>query len=135
MSERLNKVHLIISLIAAIVVAIGFILIHVYGVTHGWFLATMWVNIAIILFYLIGHVARAFLITKVFVMPDEDESDYDEDAFEDIETDDEIMVSVDMEEPGDSMIHAPDFDGDIDGLNGNDLADESMIEETQLDYE
>ena len=127
MSERLNKVHLIISTIAATVVAFGFIVIHVYGVTHGWFLAAMWVNIAIILFYFIGHVARAFMITKVFPISEEGEDEDDEEFTEDSESEDEIMVSVDMEVPDDTMMHTPGFDN----INGMD--DESIVEEAQPD--
>ena len=132
MSERLNKVHLIISLIAAIVVAIGFIVIHVYGMTHGLLLMAMWVSIAIILFYFVGHLARAFLITKVFVIPDEDEDA--EESSEEGESEDEIMVLVDMEEPEDTMIHSPSHD-EIDEMNDNDLDDEIISEETQLDHD
>ena len=132
MSERLNKVHLVISTVAAAVVAIGFIVIHVYGETHGLLLMAMWVSIAIILFYFVGHLARAFLITKVFVMPDENE-DAEESSGED-KTDDEIMVSLDMEMPEGTMIHAPGLD-DINGINGDILTDESILEEAQPDYD
>ena len=110
MSERLNKVHLVISTIAATVVAIGFIVIHVYDETHGLLLMAMWVSIAIILFYFIGHMARAFLITKVFVMPDEEEEAETLESVFESQKEDEIMVSVDMEMPEDTMMHAPSLD-------------------------
>ena len=139
MSERLNKVHLIISSIAATIVAIGFIVIHVYGETHGLLLMAMWVSIAIILFYFIGHLARAFLITKVFVIPGEDEElDFSEFSDEDV---DEVMVSLDdMDMPEDTMIHAPSHDdingiNGINGTNGDVLASERMLEEAQSDYD
>ena len=132
MSERLNKVHLVISTVAAAVVAIGFIVIHIYGETHGLLLMAMWVSIAIILFYFVGHLARAFLITKVFVIPDEDGED--EEFFGEGDADDEIMVSVDMELPDDTMVHAPGLD-DVSGINGEDLASQSLLEETQSDYD
>ena len=134
MSERLNKVHLVISTIAATIVAIGFIVIHVYGETHGLLLMAMWVSIAIILFYFVGHLARAFLITKVFVIPDESEDGEAEESSGDEESEDELMVSVDMEMPEDTMIHAPGLE-DIDGMNGESMVLESMLEEEQPDYD
>ena len=134
MSERLNKVHLVISTIAATVVAIGFIVIHVYGETHGLLLMAMWVSIAIILFYFVGHLARAFLITKVFVIPDESENGDASETLGEGEADDVIMVSVDMEMPEDTMIHAPGLD-DANGKNGNGAASERMREESQPDHD
>ena len=134
MSERLNKVHLVISTIAAAVVAIGFIVIHVHTETHGLLLFAMWVSIAIILFYFIGHLARAFLITKVFPIPDESEEDEIDELFGEGETEDEIMVSVDMEMPEDTMMHAPVIDDDEDAYEEV-LDDESLPEEEQPDYD
>ena len=146
MSERLNKVHLVISTIAATVVAVGFIVIHVYDETHGLLLFAMWVSIAIILFYLIGHLARAFLITKVFVMPDEDEEVETLESVYASQLEDEIMVSVDEEVPEDTMMHAPDPDEingtngyglnganeyGLNGANGYDFDSESILEEAQ----
>ena len=133
MSERLNKVHLVISTIAAAVVAIGFILIHVHLETHGLLLFAMWVSIAIILFYFIGHLARAFLITKVFVVPDESEDEDAEELYG--EDEDEIMVSVDTEMPEDTMVRAPELDVDGGGdESGIDIEDE-MLEDAQSDYD
>ena len=136
MSERLNKVHLVISTIAATVVAIGFIVIHVYGETHGLLLMAMWVSIAIILFYFVGHLARAFLITKVFVIPEESEDGDSEESTGESESEDEIItITLDeMDMPEDTMAHAPGRD-DINGTNGNVLASESMLEEAQSDYD
>ena len=146
MSERLNKVHLVISTIAAAVVAIGFIVTHVYGETHGLLLMAMWVSIAIILFYFIGHLARAFLIAKVFIMPDEDEEAETLESVYESQSQDEIMVSVDTEMPEDTMTHAPGLDeingtngyglnGEngfaLNGTNGFALDGESMLEEAQ----
>ena len=131
MSERLNKVHLVISSIAATVIAIGFIVIHVHGETHGLLLFAMWVSVAIILFYFIGHLARAFLVTKVFPLPEESVC---EELFEEGELEEEIMVSVDMEMPEDTMMHAPEHEGlDENGENG--MIDEGELEEVQPDYD
>ena len=136
MSERLNKVHLIISSIAAAIVAVGFIVIHVYGETHGLLLMAMWVSIAIILFYFIGHLARAFLITKVFVIPGEDEEeDASESSGEGESEDGIITITLDeMDMPEDTMMHAPSHDN-INGINGEVLASERMLEEAQPDYD
>ena len=134
MSERLNKVHLVISSVAAAIVAIGFILIHVHTETHGLLLFAMWVSIAIILFYFIGHLARAFLITKVFPVPDESEENETDELSGEGESEDEIMVSVDMEMPDDTMIHEPGL-GDINGANGDISSDESILEEALHDYD
>ena len=131
MSERLNKAHLIISLIAAIVVAIGFIVIHVYDVTHGLLLMAMWVSIAIILFYFIGHLARALLITNVFPVPEE-EGDAEESSGEG-DSDDEVVVPADYEMPEDDvMINSPGHD-DMGGANGDVLNGEIM--EMQPDHD
>ena len=134
MSERLNKVHLVISTIAATIVAIGFIVIHVYGETHGLLLMAMWVSIAIILFYFVGHLARAFLITKVFVIPEEVDYEGLAEFSDEAEAEDVIMVSVDMEMPEETMINAPGLD-EANGVNGNGAALESMFEESQLDHD
>ena len=124
MSERLRKVHLIISTIAATIVAIGFIVIHVYGETHGLLLMAMWVSIAIVLFYFIGHMARAFLITSVFELSDEDGGENGEELADAGEPEDEIMVSVaddDMDMPEDTMYEVPGADAD----------DDAQLEEAQ----
>ena len=100
MSERLNKVHLIISTIAATVVAIGFIVIHVYFETHGLLLMAMWVSISIVLFYFIGHIVRAFLVTKVF--PEEEGGESAEDSADEALADsasEEIVVAADADVP------------------------------------
>ena len=131
MSERLDKIHLVISTIAAAVIAIGFIVIHVYGATHGLLIFAMWVSLVIILFYFIGHLARAFLITKVFPTPDE-ESELEE-LYKEIELGEEIMVSVDMEEPEGTMMNVPESEDAP--VNGSALADESLPEETLPDYD
>ena len=113
MSERLNKVHLIICTIAATVVAIGFIVIHVYDETHGLLLMAMWVSIAIVLFYFIGHMARAFLINRVFVEADESVAENDEK--DETGPEEEIMVLVDdndTEAGENTMLEMPSTDLD-----------------------
>lgn len=109
MSERLNKVHLIICTIAAVIIAIGFIAVHVYDVTHGLFTMAMWVSISIVLFYFIGHMVRAFLINRVFTVPEEDEG---EDGVVDILDGSEgEEVVVDSPEESEVLMFAPDDDG------------------------
>ena len=102
MSERLNKVHLIICTIAASIIAIGFIAVHVYDVTHGLFTMAMWVSISIVLFYFIGHMVRAFLITRVFT---EEEKEADEEVLDilDVPEEDEGLMVPHVEMPQEIM--------------------------------
>ena len=126
MSERLNKVHLIICTIAATVVAIGFIVIHVYDETHGLLLMAMWVSIAIVLFYFIGHMARAFLISRVFVETDEGTGENDEDPVLVTDPEEEIIISSHDDETG--MLEVPGMD-----LNNGIDEDEFMMEEAKTE--
>ena len=111
MSERLNKAHLIICTIAAAVIAGGFVAQHVYDVSHGLFTMAMWVSIAIVLFYFIGHIVRSFLISKVFVAADENNGQ-DENAVAEELLDEEIMVTLDEETHDDTMYTPPQADTD-----------------------
>ena len=113
MTERLNKVHLIICTIAASIIAIGFIAVHVYDVTHGLFTMAMWVSISIVLFYFIGHMVRAFLINRVFA---EDETEVvDEEILPLLESEpgeDAALADSHMELPQEIMYEAENGAGD-----------------------
>ena len=71
MSYQLNKSHLIISILAAAVITIGFVGHYLMGSPFGYFTMLLWVCAVIIVFYLIGHVARYILVCDVFVPKEE----------------------------------------------------------------
>ena len=130
MSERLNKIHLIICTIAATIIAIGFIAVHVYDFSHGLFTMAMWVSITIVLFYFIGHLVRAFLINQVFELAVDDTPPDLEESGE-TEGDGEILVSLDI--PEDTMVDPPEMlmatqfdEGDFETLSLDGFPDEAF---------
>jgi len=67
MSFRINKIHLIISIIAALTLLVGFLFYRLTGMAHGYLTVAMWLSFAICLFYVIGLFARQYLKDRVFV--------------------------------------------------------------------
>lgn len=59
--ERMSKLHLYITLIAALVVTVVSILCNV-SLYH----MSVWVSVTIVVFYVIGQVVRIYLTNKVF---------------------------------------------------------------------
>ena len=116
MSERLKKIHLIISIIAALTILVGFLVYHVTGMAHGYLAVAMWVSLAIIIFYFIGVIAREFLRTSVFPEPivEEEEEETEESPEEtesepEPEPEDKVMV----EGPLLDELDVSDFDDDL----------------------
>lgn len=72
MSHRLNKSHLIICIIAALVIGVG-IVVH-YSMeslpisedSNNYFVMALWVSLVIVIFYIVGHIARYVLVTGVY---------------------------------------------------------------------
>ena len=75
--ERLEKIHLVICTLAAFCLTVGFVIravIHAPTGFEGLFNMAMWVSSAIIIFYCIGWIAKAFLVsmfTPVEIVADE----------------------------------------------------------------
>ena len=119
MSHRLNKSHLIICVIAALVIVVG-IVVHyrLDGLAFpnnsnnsDYFVMALWVSLVIVVFYIVGHIARYVLLTGVY--PPQEEMP--EEAVTELELADEMPMGI-MEpielteitvEPDD------DFDADI----------------------
>jgi len=68
LSPRLNKSHLIISILAAVVILAGFVAQTLIGDASYPFRVAMWVSIAIVVFYFIGTIIRYYLISQVFMI-------------------------------------------------------------------
>ncbi|MCL2840396.1 MAG: hypothetical protein FWE05_06445 [Defluviitaleaceae bacterium] len=66
MPYQLNKSHLLICIIAALVITAGFVIHHLLGLPFGLFTMALWISLVIVGFYIVGHVARAILINSVF---------------------------------------------------------------------
>lgn len=101
MSYRLNRIHIIICILAATVLAAGFVWHLVIGIPSSLFTFAMWISGAIIVFYIIGTFVRAILIKKVFV-PEEHDFSQDEEyqAFmENLNNEGEPPADVMQEEP------------------------------------
>ncbi|MCL2216054.1 MAG: hypothetical protein FWB91_03430 [Defluviitaleaceae bacterium] len=66
MSYQLNKSHLLICILAALVITAGFIIHYLVGSPFPLFNMALWVSLVIVIFYFVGHIARAILIHNVF---------------------------------------------------------------------
>jgi hypothetical protein len=77
-SYQLNKVHLLICIFAGLILAGGFVWHLFFGLSFRLFTMALWVSLAIVMFYFVGHVARSILINKVFV-PVNEQYDFSED--------------------------------------------------------
>ena len=83
MSYQLNKMHLIICIIAALTITAGFVIHSLLGSPFGLFTMALWVSLVIVCFYFLGHIARHILISRVFMEQEEEELDeVTEDEFE-----------------------------------------------------
>ena len=72
MSYQLNKSHLIICIVAALVITAGVVIHYLMGNPFTYFNMALWVSLIIVIFYFVGHIARHFLISSVFVLPEEE---------------------------------------------------------------
>ena len=72
MSYQLNKSHLLICIFAGVVLAGGFVWQIFFSFPHPLFGMAMWVSLGIVIFYVIGYIARYILINSVFVRHDHD---------------------------------------------------------------
>jgi|GEM_PF-4173136 len=71
-SERLEKIHLVICTLAAFCLTVGFVIravIHAPTGSEGLFNMAIWVSSSIVIFYFIGWIAKAFLIS-MFTLPE-----------------------------------------------------------------
>ncbi|MCL2577419.1 MAG: hypothetical protein FWE27_05135 [Defluviitaleaceae bacterium] len=113
MSYQLNRVHLLICVFAALVLAGGFVWLIFFGDPFPLFTMAMWVSAGIIIFYIIGQFARSFLIAKVFVSEEEYDFSQDEEYLA-------FMASLenDAGEPTDVMqddpLQSDEFDDSLD---------------------
>lgn len=91
MSKPLEKLHLYLCTISAVIVTIACIIV---GATLYWMAAA--VSVTIIMFYFIGQVVRFYLSTQVFPaeeveeLEDEMEEEMEIDELEDYESSDEL---------------------------------------------
>lgn len=97
MSYQLNKLHLLICILAAFTITAGFIIHNLLGNPFGLFTMVLWVCSVIVVFYFIGHMARGYLINSVFVQKEEElievESEI-ENEFTELETPEEIAENT-----------------------------------------
>ena len=70
MSERVEKSHLIIALIGTLTVLGGFIVRWHIGNPLGIFEMALWGSVVLVAFYILGRIARAFLM-DIFKAPKE----------------------------------------------------------------
>jgi hypothetical protein len=78
MTYRLNRVHLLITAFAGVVLSGGFVYHRFFAMPHTLFSMALWVSSGLVLFYCIGFFARAYLIQNVFVPPPEYDFSQDE---------------------------------------------------------
>lgn len=69
-SFRLEKSHVIISIIAAACITAGFIFRILTGMPTGLFYMALWVSLGIFVFYCVGTFVRVALINQVFEYSD-----------------------------------------------------------------
>ncbi|MCL2355678.1 MAG: hypothetical protein FWC70_00795 [Defluviitaleaceae bacterium] len=67
MSYQLNRIHLLISVLAGVVIAGAFVWTIFFDMPRHLFTMTFWVSITIVVFYFVGHFVRSYLLTNVFV--------------------------------------------------------------------
>jgi len=103
MSYQLNKSHLLICIVAALVITAGFIIHHLLGLPFGLFTMALWVSLVIVIFYVVGHIARAILIGGVFT-PEETTELTEEESEEEAELEGEELPEGMMEY---STVEAP----------------------------
>jgi len=66
--ERLNKVHIILCILAAFVLTAGFLINRLLGYPFAEFTMALWVSLVIVVFYIFGLIVRQFLISSVFMI-------------------------------------------------------------------
>ena len=131
MSYQLNKIHLIICILAALSITIGFIIRMVVGVPFGLFTMAFLVSCTIVVFYCLGHIARSFLISQVFPPPPEGELELLADEMELIsEADTDTLMMEPMQESNftDFADSAEDSFMDADDDFNDSMLDDTMLE-------
>jgi hypothetical protein len=79
-NRRIDKLHIYICLIAAAVVTAVCIFRN-----ESLYRMSIWVTVAIVVFYIIGSLIRYYLTSVVFPLPVEEELPFEEEAFEQVE--------------------------------------------------
>jgi len=141
MSEQLNKIHLIISMLAALAITIGFIVRMFTGYPSSLFNMALLVSATIVGFYFLGHIARYFLISRVFMIPSDEYEELEEfDEYENDMSDADTMLETNFVEDNlaaeDTEINSPlpmpddsAFDDGLDDLFDDDIMlDDPMLE-------
>jgi len=104
MSERLDKSHLVICVLAMIVLMAGFIIrTRFFDNPIGLFCMALWGSVAMVCFFCLGFISRAVLC-DVFVIPKEKKG----------EKELEVAPGADIE----TVIAIPVEDTYVNGLNG-----------------
>jgi hypothetical protein len=119
MTYRLNRAHLLISVLAALVMTAGFVYRLFFDAPHTLFNMAWWVSFAIVLFYIIGQFARSILIEKVFLPLD---MEYDLSQDEEYQT---FMANLNDEAPQNTMQEEP---LQMEMVQFDDLLDEPFAE-------
>ena len=78
MSYRLYKSHLLICIFAALMLTGGFVWQMFFSIPIPFIARIIWICSGIVIFYFIGHIARAILINDVFKRRDEYNFEEDE---------------------------------------------------------
>ena len=75
-SWKLEKSHLIVCIIAAFAMTVGFVVRGVINAPTDWQSAAMamaiWVSASIVIFYIVGIFVKAFLVNNVFALPEQE---------------------------------------------------------------
>ncbi|MCL1846174.1 MAG: hypothetical protein FWF77_09755 [Defluviitaleaceae bacterium] len=78
MPYQINRVHLLICVLAGTVITGGFVWLIFFDLPHATFRMIFWINVTLVAFYFIGQFARSYLLANVFV-PIEDGFNLEED--------------------------------------------------------
>ena len=70
-SYRMEKMHILIAIIATTSVTVGFVIRNLIGLPDGSFTKALWISAFIVGFYIVGIFAKAFVFQQIFPEPEE----------------------------------------------------------------
>ena len=123
--KPLEKLPVYVSAVSAIIVLVACIII---GAALHWMAA--WVSMTIVLFFVIGHFVRLFLLSKVFPQMEMELPDYEDIVFGGEEPDEQDEFNEQNEQ--DEEV-SENEEGDEDELEGELDADSEPVEDAFLD--
>jgi len=106
-SEKLEKIHLILCMLAASSIAVGFVIRALYAPPAEYamlFNMALWVSLSIMIFYVLGIFVKAFLVNSVFPLPVDG---IDTENVDDMNIADEQEIVFSEEVPPDMMYDEP----------------------------